>query len=148
MIYVDGNIKECHSIILSITIDYEKEMVIISIRLNMQRLIYHISLEKYKNLCKIWTLKTHEGMQVYFIIQNTDKWIEEYNLRYEEYIHSIENIALNYLFVNKHKCIMLDILYSLLIRMVRGIYLFQWLKIIIKAKFTRTCVKFGITKSL
>lgn len=42
---------------------------------------------------------------------------------------------------------MLDILHQFLKRVVRDINMLQWLKNIIGAKFKKTCIKIGITKS-
>ncbi len=50
--------------------------------------------------------------------------------------------------MNIRECIILNILYQLLKRVVDGIYILQWLKTIIGTKFKGACVKASTTKSL
>ncbi len=54
----------------------------------------------------------------------------------------------NHSLVNIDEYIILDIFNQLLKLVVGSMHIFQWLKIIIKAKFKEACVKAGTMKSL
>lgn len=46
LVYIDGYKKHCYSILISLTIDYKKQILIIGIKVNMQYLIDYILLKE------------------------------------------------------------------------------------------------------
>ena len=77
----------------------------------MQCFIYQVPPNKHENLCKIWVLRKYESMQAQIVLQDTKQWIENYGRKDLASIYLIEKFVWNHLFVNIHKCIMLDIFY-------------------------------------
>lgn len=51
-------------------------------------------------------------------LQDTAKWIEKNGLKNTDYVYLIKNFAKNHSFINIHKCMILDIFYQLLKRVV------------------------------
>lgn len=62
--YADKNIQQYHSIIVSISVNYDEQIVITDIKSGIQCLMYQVSSKKHKNLYKIWSKKTHNNTRI------------------------------------------------------------------------------------
>lgn len=58
---VDECVQQHHLIITGISIDYKKQVMIMSIKLRMQCFIYRVPPKEYENSCKTWTLKIYKN---------------------------------------------------------------------------------------
>lgn len=89
----DRNVWQCHSIISGMSVYYEEQVVITSIKSGMQYLMYHVPPEKHKNLYKIWSKQTYKSAHAQLAQQNTIEWIKNNGLKHPDCMHSITNFA-------------------------------------------------------
>ncbi len=89
MVCADGYIRQYHSIIAVICVDYEEQMVITSIKSKMQYSICQVSPKERENLYKTWTSRTQKTMWVKIAIQDTKEVIKDHSHRDPEFIYSI-----------------------------------------------------------
>lgn len=60
--YINESVQKYHLIITSMSIDYKEQVVIISIKLDIQYFICQISLKKCENLYKTWPIRIHKSI--------------------------------------------------------------------------------------
>ena len=121
----NGNLRKCHPIIVSMSVDYEEQVVITSIKSGMQCSMCQVPSNERENLCKKWPKRTHERMLSQLALQNTEDWIEENGLKYLDCVYSMRNFAWNHFFVNIYEYMMLDILHQLLKEVVGDTHMLQ-----------------------
>lgn len=61
MICTNGFKRCCYLILMSVIVDYKKQVLIIGIKVNMQCSIYLVPSQVQENLTKTWSLWTHES---------------------------------------------------------------------------------------
>ena len=148
MMCKDRNVRQCHPIVASMSVDYEEQVVITGIKSGMQCLMCQVPPKERENLCKMWPKRTHDSTRAQLALQDTAELVKENGLKYLDCVYLIRNFVWNHSFVNIYECMMLDILYQLLKGMVGGTHMLQWLKNIVGAKFKEARVKVGATRLL
>ncbi len=93
MMCADRHVRQCYPIIVSMSINYEEQVVITGIRSGMQYSMYQVPPKERENLCKTWTLRIHESMQAQIALQEREKWIEDHGHRDSDCVHLMENFA-------------------------------------------------------
>jgi hypothetical protein len=59
VLYANNKIRQCYSIIIEFMMNYEKQVLIIDIKMNQQCSIYQVSSHKRENLDKTWSIQMH-----------------------------------------------------------------------------------------
>lgn len=123
MMCANKNIWTCYSIIASMTVSYEDQIMITSLDSGMYYWISQIPLKKYKNFFQIWLKKTYGNICIKIVLQDMVEWVEKNSLKRLDYVYLIKNFAWKSIFVNIYENIILNILYWYLKRMIRDIYI-------------------------
>lgn len=77
------------------TVDFEKQVVIMGIYLGIECLICHMLPEKSKNFYKVWPKQKHEYICVQFRRQDNIKRIEDNDFKHSDSRNLITNFALS-----------------------------------------------------
>ena len=106
---VDKIYRRCFSILATMMTDYEKQILITSIKMNQQCSICQVSLKERENLMKQWSLRTHEYTQEQIQRQKYRKTSTSDKM----YVHIKENFAWYHKLINIHDIMMMNILHQL-----------------------------------
>ena len=115
--------------------NYEKQILIIDIKINRHCSICKISLNKRQNLIKKWKYRTHEYIQTKFAKQH---FCSKHDLKKNDnhmIIHLVINWIWKYEFCNAHTLINIDILHQLFKGIV--IRLTNWIIALIDEMLTK-----------
>ena len=55
MMCADGNVRQCHTIVAGMSVDYEEQIVITGIKSGMQCSMWQVPPKKRENVCKMWS---------------------------------------------------------------------------------------------
>jgi len=111
-------------------IDYEEQILIMSVKMNQQCTICQVSSQKQENLKKNWPLQMHQFIKNQISKQQEEK-ISENDVTW---VHSVDNFAWAHHLINIHTTMMIDVLHQLLKSTVT--YLVHWLKQLIEKSIT------------
>ena len=61
LVCADGYKKRCYPVLVGFIVDYEEQVVITGIKINMQCSIYHILSKERELVTRLWDLRTHQS---------------------------------------------------------------------------------------
>ncbi len=128
IICADDLTRKCHSIIIKFMMNYEEQILIMSIKKNQQYSICQIFFQKRENLMNIWQSCTHQFTQRQIQQQKKDDISKKNSI----WVHFIHNFAWSHYMINIHECMMINILHQLLKDTV--IYMLNWLDELIEKR--------------
>jgi len=114
------------TVIVSFMMNYEKQMLIISVKMNQHCTICQMSLCTQENFEEVWSLWMHQ-----FIIAQISKQKEENVSETDNvWVYSVNNFAWSHYLINIHEMMMIGVLHQLLKKMIT--YMICWLKQLIE----------------
>ncbi len=121
----NNKIRQCYSIIIEFMMNYEKQVLIVNIKMNQQCSICQVSFHERENLNKTWSIWMHA------FTRNQQKQQRKNNMIENDFawIHSVKNFTWSHMFINIHETMMINVLHQLLKKIIS--YLMLWLSQII-----------------
>ncbi len=75
------------------SVNYEEQVVIISIKLGIQCFMYQVLPKERENLYKIWALKIYKSTRAQIALEEIEEWIEDHDHRDPNCVYSMKNFV-------------------------------------------------------